>query len=150
MDRLYLENNAFEKLESFASVFFGIVDPTRRMMMYTNAGHEPVVVIFPDGSWQILHPTAPLVGVFADKHNLFKQAFVDLPVGTLFVGATDGVTEARNGLGDFFGMDRFVAAAVAARALPEGEILKTIMADVQTFRLEKRQDDIAITAVRFL
>jgi len=150
MDRLYLENNAFEKLESFASVFFGIVDPTRRMMMYTNAGHEPVVLIFPDGSSRILLPTAPLVGVFEDKHYLFKQAFVDLPVGTLFVGATDGVTEARNGRGDFFGMDRFVAAAMATRALPEGEILQAIIDDVQAFCLGKRQDDIAITAVRFL
>ena len=27
LDRLYLENNAFEKADSFASVFFGIVDP---------------------------------------------------------------------------------------------------------------------------
>ncbi len=150
MDRLYIENNTFEKLESFASVFFGIVDPTRRMMIYTNAGHEPVVVIFPDGSSRILHPTAPLVGVFDDRHDLFKQAFVELPVGTLFVGATDGVTEARNGVGDLFGMDRFVAAVMATRALPEREILRTIIDDVQAFCLGKRQDDIAITAVRFL
>ncbi len=84
MDRLYLENTAFEKLDSFASVFFGIVDPTRRLMTYTNAGHEPVIVVFPDGTSRILNPTAPLVGVFDDQHHLFRQAFVDLPPGTLF------------------------------------------------------------------
>jgi serine phosphatase RsbU (regulator of sigma subunit) len=150
MDRLYLENNVSEKLESFASVFFGIVDPSRRLMTYTNAGHEPVVVIFPDGAAQILHPTAPLIGVFDDQHHLFRQGFVDLPAGSLFVGATDGVTEARDAAGDLFGMDRFVAAAVASRELPAAEIVRTILETVQAFRLGKRQDDIAITAVRFL
>jgi sigma-B regulation protein RsbU (phosphoserine phosphatase) len=150
LDRLYLENNAFERTDSFASVFFGIVDPTRRLMTYTNAGHEPVVLVFPDGSSRILIPTAPLVGVFDDQHHLFRQSFADLPADTLFVGATDGVTEARNAAGHLYGMDRFVAAAVANRALPEAEIVRTIMEDVQTFCLGNRADDIAITAVRFL
>ena len=52
---------------------------------------------------------------------------------TLFVGATDGVTEARNEEGELFGMDRFVAAAVANRALGESELVKAIMETVQTF-----------------
>jgi sigma-B regulation protein RsbU (phosphoserine phosphatase) len=150
MDRLYLENTAFEKLDSFASVFFGIVDPTRRLMTYTNAGHEPVIVVFPDGTSRILNPTAPLVGVFDDQHHLFRQAFVDLPPGTLFVGATDGVTEARDADGQFFGMDRFVAIAIELRALSEAEIVRTIMENVEEFSLSKRHDDIAIVAVRFL
>jgi serine phosphatase RsbU (regulator of sigma subunit) len=150
MDRLYLENNAFEQVDSFASVFFGIVDPTRRLMTYTNAGHEPVLLVFPDGSSRVLVPTAPLVGVFDDQHHLFKQSFADLPAGTLFVGATDGVTEARDADGDLFGMERFVASAVAKRALPEAEIVRTIMEDVRAFCLGHRRDDIAIVAVRFL
>jgi len=150
MDRLYLENNSFEKAESFASVFFGIVDPTRRLMTYTNAGHEPVLIVFPDGRAQVLQPTAPLIGVFDDQHHLFKQAFVYLPAGTLFVGATDGVTEARSPDGEFFGMDRFVAVAVANRLLPATELVQTIMDVVQAFCHGKRADDIAISAVRFL
>jgi sigma-B regulation protein RsbU (phosphoserine phosphatase) len=150
MDRLYIENNTFENVDSFASVFFGIVDPSRRLMTYTNAGHEPVVLVFMDGSSRILVPTAPLVGVFEDQHHLFKQSFADLPPGAVFVGATDGVTEARNADGELFGMERFVAAAVAKRALPEAEIVSTLMADVQSFCLGDRRDDIAIAAIRFL
>jgi sigma-B regulation protein RsbU (phosphoserine phosphatase) len=150
MDRLYLENNAFENADSFASAFFGIVDPTRRLMTYTNAGHEPVMIILPDGSPCILQPTAPLIGVFDDQHHLFKQAFVDLPPGTLFVGATDGVTEARNAAGEFFGMERFVAVAAANHARPASEIVQSVLEEVQAFSLGKRADDIAIVAVRFL
>jgi len=150
LDRLYLENNAFEKGESFASVFFCIVDPTRRLMTYANGGHEPVLLVLPDGSSRVLEPTAPLVGVFDDQHHLFKQEFAELPEGTLFVGATDGITEARNATGEFFGMDRFVETVTALRERPENEIVQEVMDDVQTFCLGDRRDDIAITAVRFL
>jgi len=150
LDRLYLENNAFEKTDSFASVFFGIVDPTRRLMSYTNAGHEPVLLIAPDGTHKVLATTAPLVGVFDDQHHLFKQAFVKVECGTLFVGATDGVTEARNAAGELFGMDRFIDVALANRTLPEPELVQAIMEAVQQFCLGKRRDDIAIVAVRFL
>jgi serine phosphatase RsbU (regulator of sigma subunit) len=150
LDRLYLENNAFEKTESFASVFFGLVDPTRRLMNYTNAGHEPVLLIAPNGIATVLPPTAPLVGVFDDQHHLFKQAYAEIEAGALFVAATDGVTEARDAHGRLFGMDRFVEIAVANRHLPEPELVQAILGAVQAYCDGKPRDDIAIVAVRFL
>jgi phosphoserine phosphatase RsbU/P len=150
LDRLYLENNAFEKTESFASVFFGIVDPTRRLMTYANAGHEPVLLIAPNGTPTVLEPTAPVVGVLDDQHHLFKQAFVEIAPGTLFVGATDGVTEARDNSGELFGMHRFIDCAVTSRTLSEPEIVQTIVEAALAFCNSERRDDIAIAAVRFL
>jgi serine phosphatase RsbU (regulator of sigma subunit) len=129
LDRLYLENNAFEKVESFASVFFGSIDPTRRLMHYTCAGHEPVFLMLPSGTHVDLPPTAPLIGIFDDQHHLFKQAFVDVKPGSIFLGATDGVTEARNEHGELFGMERLIATVRDHRT---------------------RRDDIAIVALRFL
>jgi sigma-B regulation protein RsbU (phosphoserine phosphatase) len=91
--------------------------------------------------------TSPIAPV-GDACN--SQEFADLPAGTLFVGATDGVTEARNADGELFGMERFVAAAVTHRALPEAEFVHTLMEEVRAFCLGNRRDDIAIAAVRFL
>lgn len=150
LDRLYLETNAFEKSDSFASVFFGILDPTRRLMSYTNAGHEPVLLISASGTPSVLPPTAPLVGVFDEQHHLFRQAFVEIDAGMVLVAATDGITEARNAHGELFGMDRFTAVATANRALPEADLVGTIVAAVQTFCAGRLRDDIAILAVRFL
>ncbi len=150
LDRLYLENNAFEKTDSFASVFFGSVDPTRRLMTYTNAGHEPVLLVLPDGRSKVLAPTAPLVGVFDDQHHLFKQAFVEVEAGALFIGATDGVTEARAGNGELFGMERLVETAVANLALKESAVVEAIVDATWAFCEGKVRDDIAIVAVRFL
>lgn len=47
LDRAYVENNAFERTESFSSAFFAIVDKDRRILTYANAGHEPVFLCRP-------------------------------------------------------------------------------------------------------
>ncbi len=150
LDRLYLENNAFEKVESFASVFFGSIDPTRRLMHYTCAGHEPVFLVRPDGEIVSLAPTAPLIGIFEDQHHLFKQAFVELVAGTLFFGATDGVTEARDATGQLFGMERLIDIVRHSRARPEADIAAAVLAAVDAFCDGKRRDDIAVVALRVL
>ena len=95
LDRLYLENAAFEQIESFASVFFGVVDFTRRSLSYASGGHEAAAILIPGEPARLLDPTAPLIGVFDDQHHLFRQSHVELPPGALLVATTDGVTEAR-------------------------------------------------------
>lgn len=92
LNRFYLENSAFENVDdSFATVFFGIADASRRFLYYANAGHEPVIVVQPDGHVHTLAPTAPIIGVFEGQHYLFKQAAVDLYQNSLFIATTDGV-----------------------------------------------------------
>ncbi len=149
LDRLYLENNAFERTESFASIFLGVVDPSRRMMTYTCAAHEPVLVMYPDGNVRVLDPTAPLIGVFDDQHHLFKQHFVELRESALFVGTTDGITEARNAQGELYGMERLISIVRRHRDEPVGDIVDALLSDALTFCGGIRRDDIAIIAARF-
>ncbi len=149
LDRLYLENNAFERTESFASLFLGIVDPSRRMMTYTCAGHEPVIVMQPHGGVTVLAPTAPLIGVFDDQHHLFKQSFIELSDDTLFVATTDGVTEARNDKGDLYGMERLIEVVRRHRDEAEADIVEALLVDAEDFCNGRRRDDIAIVAARF-
>jgi sigma-B regulation protein RsbU (phosphoserine phosphatase) len=148
LDRLYLENNAFESSDSFASVFFGKFDPTRRLFHYASAAHEPVVLVQPGAPAEVLTITAPLIGVFDDQHHLFKQAFVHLEAGSLIVATTDGVTESRNAEGEFFGIDRFVALIEKSRELSEVEIVNRVLRETEEHCHGLRRDDIAIIAVR--
>ena len=150
LDRLYLENNNFEQNESFATVFFGLVDPKRKVMSYASAGHEPVIVVHPNGTVEVLAPTAPLIGVFDDQHHLFTQDVVTLSSGTLFVATTDGVTEARNASGEMFGMDRFISIV---KANAQGELkalIASVIDEAQAFSAGRFVDDMAIVAARFL
>jgi sigma-B regulation protein RsbU (phosphoserine phosphatase) len=149
LDRLYLENNAFERIESFASVFFGMVDTSRRMMHYASGGHEAAAVIIPGERAQTIQPTAPLIGVFDDQHHLFKQAFVDLPPGTLFVATTDGITEARSPDGAFFGMEGFIEVIEAYAEAPAELIVQKLIDRACAFSHDNLRDDVAVVAARF-
>ena len=150
MDRLYLENNNFERNESFATVFFGLVDPLRKIMTYASAGHEPVLMIQPDKTVQVLRPTAPLIGIFDDQHHLFTQDVVKIVPGCLFVATTDGVTEARNAQKEFFGMDRFIATVLEGFDSKLEDLVASVIAAVKAFTNDRVRDDIAIVAARFL
>jgi len=150
LDRTYIENNAFERTESFASVFMGILDHSRRVMTYASAGHEPVMLYQPATGVETLEPTAPLIGVFDDQHHLFKQRHVVVQPGSILVATTDGVTEARSPDGDFYGMERLIAAVSAAvhAASSMEELIDRVLGDVNRFCKGRLRDDIAALAVR--
>jgi sigma-B regulation protein RsbU (phosphoserine phosphatase) len=150
LDRLYLENNNFEQNESFATVFFGLVDPKRKVMAYASAGHEPVIVVHPNGTVEVLPPTAPLIGVFDDQHHLFTQDVVTLSPGTLFVATTDGVTESRNSEGEMFGMDRFIDVVKKNADWELKRLIASVIDEAQAFSSGRLVDDMAIVAARFL
>jgi serine phosphatase RsbU (regulator of sigma subunit) len=149
MARLYLENNNFEHVESFATVFFAVADPCRRILSFANAGHEPVLLVSPAGKASVLEPTAPIIGIFDDQHHLFKQAVVAIEEGSFLVATTDGVTEARSRDGEFFGMERFIASVESAQEASPERVVERVVADVHAFTDGRYRDDIAIVAVRF-
>ncbi|MFN2450272.1 MAG: PP2C family protein-serine/threonine phosphatase [Candidatus Baltobacteraceae bacterium] len=150
LDRVYLENMSFERAESFASVFLGIFDDSRRSLTYASAGHEPVVLVQPGTAPYVLPPTAPLIGIFDDQHHLFKQGFVDTSPGTLLVATTDGVTEARSRDGGFFGMERLVQAIARNAERSPTELVAELLREVEDFAGNSLHDDVAAFAVRIL
>ena len=149
MDRLYLENSTFEQNESFASVFLATVDPERRVLTYASAGHEPVFIVQPQGGVEILKPTAPLIGVFDDQHHLFHQGNVRLERGTMLVATTDGLTDARNQDGEFYGMRRLLAAVEKHQKAAPNNVVEAILGEAGAFCGGSWQDDVAILVARF-
>lgn len=150
LDRLYLENAAFERIESFASVFFGVVDVTRRSLSYASGGHEAAAILVPGEPARLLPPTAPLIGVFDDQHHLFRQLHVELPPGALLVATTDGVTESRSPGGEFFGIENFLATAAELAEAPPQTIVEELIARAAAHAGQRGlHDDVAVLAARF-
>jgi sigma-B regulation protein RsbU (phosphoserine phosphatase) len=148
LDRLYLDNNGYEETTSFATVFFGFIDPTRRFLTYSSAAHDNVFLLHPDGSLVMLDVTAPLIGAFDDQHHLFHQSIVSLREGTLIVVTTDGVVEARNEHGAVFGFERLEALVRASAHERESAIADAIVEAVRGHADDHRRDDIAVLIVR--
>lgn len=150
LDRLYLENAAFERIESFASVFFGVVDVSRRSFSYASGGHEAAALFVPGDPPRLLDPTAPLIGVFDDQHHLFRQRHVELPPGALLVTTTDGVTEARSDSGEFFGIERFLETAAELAEAPPQTIVEALIARAEAHAGTRGlHDDVAVLVARF-
>jgi phosphoserine phosphatase RsbU/P len=94
----------------FATLFFGVVDPLRGDLVYINCGHNPPVIQRADGRQQFLEPTGPALGIMPDAYFQLGRATLD-PGDLLFL-YTDGVPEARNRDGEFFGDERTSAVLV--------------------------------------
>ncbi|MFC1715601.1 SpoIIE family protein phosphatase [Candidatus Poribacteria bacterium] len=100
----YIANN-HGKSGMFATLFFGVLDPTTGALAYINGGHEPPVIFGPDGvQKEKLGTTGPAVGAFPDvEFNIQETQFE--PGDTLFA-YTDGVTDAEDPYGERFGRER--------------------------------------------
>jgi serine phosphatase RsbU (regulator of sigma subunit) len=88
----------------FATVFLGALDPRDGQLDFVNAGHEPAIVIAPDGTTRELRPTGPALGLMPDVVYGAGQATVEAGHG--LVAFTDGLVEARSPAGEAFGGER--------------------------------------------
>jgi len=88
----------------FATVFLGALTPRTGEFVYVNAGHEPAIVIAPDGTTRELRPTGPALGLMPDQ--TFTAESGTLELGHSLVAFTDGLVEAMNSAGDAFGAER--------------------------------------------
>lgn len=150
LNRFYKENDAFERSDSFASVFFARYSPSTRVLSYASAGHDGVFLIAPEGETIApLDITGPVVGVFEDGEDLFDGG-VDLYVerGTTLLAVSDGVTEARRE-GELYGMDRLAEAALRLRKGSLEDLACGIAREASAFAHNRVIDDMAVLAVIF-
>ncbi len=94
------------KANMFATLFWGIIEPTDGTLSYINGGHESVAVVGPKGVRTTLEPTGPAVGMLPDM--VFEAKRIEIDPGEFLVAFTDGVTEARGADGELFGGDKLM------------------------------------------
>ena len=98
---LYEENETM----MFVTVLYSIFDPASGMFTYSNGGHDAPVLVRAGGGAELLSLTGGVaLGVAPDIN--FPSQTIQLDPGDTIVLYTDGVTEAMNGDGDQFGVDR--------------------------------------------
>lgn len=93
----------------FLTAVFAVLDVQSATLRYVNAGHNPPLC-FTHQTRQIsqLAPSGTLLGIFADSDWETRQ--LHLEMDDMLVFYTDGITEAENVFGDFFGNQRLLDA----------------------------------------
>ncbi|MGH9750257.1 MAG: PP2C family protein-serine/threonine phosphatase [Candidatus Polarisedimenticolia bacterium] len=88
----------------YATLFLGLYDDRTRRLVYTNAGHNPPILLNSDGRLARLHEGGAIVGAFSDAR--YQQAEAHIPPGAVLLLYSDGLSEAQNAAGEEFGETR--------------------------------------------
>lgn len=112
----------------FVTAFYGILDVTNRTLAYTNAGHNPPLLLDAAGNHRFLDRGSLPLGMFRDTR--YHEYYLTTEPGQILVLYTDGVTEAQNLAGVEFGRERLVQAVRANRELGAREMIAAVHKDV--------------------
>ncbi|MGD8520983.1 MAG: SpoIIE family protein phosphatase [Desulfobacterales bacterium] len=130
----------------FATLFFGVLNPTTGQLYYINGGHEPLYVINSTGVKTLLRPTGPAVGMMPNMP--FNIQEIQLDPGDILVGYTDGVTEARSPEDEQFSRHRLQSLLEQ----PNGsvsDLLERIKSSLFSFiDVAPRHDDVTMLGIQ--
>jgi phosphoserine phosphatase RsbU/P len=142
VNRLLCRNMASGR---FATFCYARVDAPGGRIVFSNAGHNPPLLVRKNGSLERLSDGGTVLGVFPDTS--YDQGEMPLEAGDRLLFYTDGITEARNAAGDEYGEEKLAAAALACRT-DSAEIMKdALLADVNAFTGSHFDDDATLIVV---
>jgi phosphoserine phosphatase RsbU/P len=147
VNRLVFDASASNR---YATFFYGQYNRQTRLFTYVNAGHNPPVILRRrDGEAHVirLETGGPVVGLF--RSAPYQQATVPLEPGDIFLGFTDGISEAMNKQDEEWGEERMIPALAACADKSAGQIIPIIMAEADRFADGAPQhDDMTLVVVK--
>lgn len=138
----------FSRVETFATLFVGIVDLATSSLMYCSAGHPPAILVSAQsGEAELLDVQSGVVGAFHDME--YKNGTVRLNEGDILLLYTDGTTEARSPEGAFFGETGL--RDMIMDEVPRGfdGLLNRFLSTLDRYTGRRLDDDVAMVALRF-
>jgi sigma-B regulation protein RsbU (phosphoserine phosphatase) len=142
---------------TFITITYAIVDVDAGTLTYARAGHCPLIYLpAPGGAARradVQLPDGMVLGLNLDDGEMFRsqlqQVTIPLAAGDLFLLYTDGITEAMNHDGEFFGDARLRALVEDYGHLPSDQLRDRIVRDVRNFAgTAVQQDDMTMLIVK--
>ena len=134
----------------FVTLFCTIIDLRTGEARFTNGGHNPPYLLRAGGALE----SVPLIGgivVGAIPGMPYKSGAFQLAPGDVLVLYTDGVTEAEDQAGGFFGEERAEAELRTLQGRSAEELVRALRGKVAAFAEGAQQsDDITIMAFKYL
>jgi len=135
----------------YATFFYGQYHRATHMFRYVNAGHNPPIVLRKTAGDTIhvirLETGGPVVGLF--PRTPYQEGALMLEPGDIFVGFTDGVSEAMNRQDEEWGEERLIPAIAAHSVEPAAQIIPSLMAEADRFVAGAPQhDDMTLVVIK--
>lgn len=133
--------------EMFISAFYGIVDPATGELRYSNTGHPHAFLLADGRDFERLAASDPPLGMAESPPLTAGRPWK--PGRDLLVLFTDGVSDARNRMGERLGEDRILDAIRTNREETPAEILERVFAVLDAHTEQSpRRDDLTIVLLR--
>jgi sigma-B regulation protein RsbU (phosphoserine phosphatase) len=132
-------------LHKFITAFYGVVNITRRTLTFTNAGHNPPLVVNADSKCTRLDAGGSVLGAFADLD--YAQGEIQLNAGDRVLLFTDGLSEAADENKEQFGEQRLCELLREHRHRTPEELKEIIFDAVAEFCSHSFCDDAALMII---
>jgi sigma-B regulation protein RsbU (phosphoserine phosphatase) len=131
----------------FVTSFYAELDAEERRIFYVNAGHNPPLLVRADGSSTQLSTGGIPLGIMTSA--TYSEDIAYFRRGDVLVLYTDGITEAQNPDGRFFGLQRLEQIVRRCLNLPVQDICSAVYDEVMEYSdSEKTGDDMTIVVVQ--
>jgi serine phosphatase RsbU (regulator of sigma subunit) len=136
-----------EKSTQFVTVLYGILNVDTGQFTYARAGHEPPLLLKPDGSVERMpHDTGMALGLW-EKITLDERT-ITLPAGSTLVLYTDGMTDCRAPNGEPFGLARIQRSLDTCINSSAQTVCDHLLQRLKDFQQgSKQDDDVTLVAV---
>jgi serine phosphatase RsbU (regulator of sigma subunit) len=134
----------------FITFFACIADPQTGDVVYTNAGHNPPLVVRANGEFEMVQGAGGMIlGILPMAQ--YQEAHVRLEPGDTLVLFSDGVTEEADPQDNQFGEERLAKLVASLHDRPATEIVQEIHRAVREFTQgAPAADDITVVVARRL
>ncbi|WP_425269173.1 PP2C family protein-serine/threonine phosphatase [Malonomonas rubra] len=148
LNRFFFDNMDCSDL--FVTMFYVQYCPDKRTLSYSSAGHNhPLLWREKEQKVDPLDAEGLIFGIKPDV--AFEQNSTPLGKGDILLLYTDGIIEAEDSSGEFFGMERLGKLLQEAGNLTSQEIIERIMNQVRIFTgLRHFKDDITLVVMKVL
>lgn len=137
--------NTHGETSMFATIFFALLDPKSGELTYINAGHEAPLIVHDGVVQKSLAKTGIAVGIMPDWD--FEVQRFQLASGDLLFAFTDGVPDAENGVGGYYGKERLYKLFNAG--MPALSVVDELNNQLREYMGGSSQaDDITVLAVQ--
>ena len=139
-----------EKLKLFITMFYSEIDLKEKCFRWVHAGHESTLVYDPaKDDFESLTGRGLPLGVMGDW--IYQEAEIPYRPGQVIVIRTDGIKEARNLQGEYFGNDRLMTIIRDHCQEPAKDIMNTVFDALERFRHPvERDDDETLVVIKVL
>lgn len=147
LQRVNAQLCAENRANLFVTMILGIVETSTGKIQYGQGGHNPSLLISPQGE-PLYEPSGGMpLGVFDDAK--FGQRELRLKAGEILLVYTDGVTEAMNSRKELFGEERLKQAVRGQARLSAEQLTQRVVEAVAKFAGgAEPSDDITLLAIK--